>query len=470
MSATSEPPKSPQRRNSNQRERPKSAEALRLEAERHPGVAARIAAADILRDVVVHGHLLDECFAPEAVPSRLNGLDARDRSLVRSITTVALRRLGTIRFALSELLERGLPRQAGELEWTLVAAAAQILFLDVPDHAAVDLAVRIVRLNVKTAPYASLVNGVLRNLIRGRDSFLARSDPLDHDTPAWLATRWRKIYGDATARAIARANREEPTLDVTVKSDPEAWAERLDGVVLPTGSVRLRTHGAIQDLPGYDEGAWWVQDAAAALPACFLRIGPGDRVADFCAAPGGKTAQLAAAGASVTAIDRSAERLKRLSTNLSRLGLTAQIIVGDVLKLDIGPFDAVLVDAPCTATGTIRRHPDVAWTKSSSMPATLARIQSQMLDRAIKAVKPNGIVVYCTCSMEPEEGEMQIEALLRRNPDVLRSPIKAAEVGALAEAINRNGEFRALPPQLASDQPRLSGLDGFFAARLIRRG
>ena len=209
------------------------------EGEDCPGLAARLAAASILNDIVGRYHPLDECFSGTAILSRLGGLEPRDIALTRSIVTVALRRLGTIRAALAGLLEKGLPRQAAHLEWTLIAAAAQILFLEVPDHAAVDLAVRATRLEAKNAPYASLINGVLRNLIRAREKILLESDPLDHDTPAWLAARWRKTYGEAEAHAIASAHREEPTLDLTVLSDPLIWAERLGATVLPTGSLRL---------------------------------------------------------------------------------------------------------------------------------------------------------------------------------------------------------------------------------------
>lgn len=446
------------------------ADASRLEAEQHPGLPARIAAAAILNDIVGKSHSLEECFSPGAIPARLGGLDARDVALTRSIVTVALRRLGTIRAALGELLDKALPRQVAHLEWMLIAAAAQILFLDVPDHAAVDLAVRATRLEAKTAPFAGVINGVLRNLARGRDKILAESDPLDDDTPPWLAARWRKIYGEKLARAIASANRDEPTLDLTVKSDPALWAERLGGVVLPTGSVRLTTHAPITELPGYADGEWWVQDAAAALPARLLDAGAGARVADFCAAPGGKAAQLAAAGAAVTAIDRSAERLKRLAANFTRLNLHADVIVADIVGLKAPPFDAILLDAPCLATGTIRRHPDIAWTKKAADIATLAAVQSRMLDKAVELVKPGGAIVYCTCSLEPEEGELQISALLRRNPDVLRRPVSPSEIGGVAGVINENGELRTLPSHLPADDPRLSGLDGFFAARLIRRG
>jgi len=447
-----------------------SAEAQRLEAERHPGLQVRLAAALILNDIVAKGHALDERFAPEAVPSRITGFDARDRALTRSIVTVALRRLGTIRAALTDLLEKGLPRPVAHLEWTLIAAAAQILFLDVPDHAAVDLAVRATRLEAKNVPFASLVNGVLRNLIRARDKILAESNPLEHDTPPWLAARWRKTYGEEAARAIARANREEPTLDLTVKADAAGWAARLGARLLPTGSLRLATHAAVSELDGFAAGEWWVQDAAAALPARLLRAGPGMRAADFCAAPGGKAAQLAVAGADVTAIDRSAERLKRLAANFERLHLRADVIVADVVNLRAAPFDCILVDAPCSATGTIRRHPDVAWTKKPGDIATLAALQTRMLDKAVELLKPGGTIVYCTCSLEPEESELQIPALLRRNPDILRSPIEAGEVGGLSEILNENGELRSLPSHLADAEPRFSGLDGFFAARLIRRG
>ncbi len=445
-----------------------AAEIARQETMTVPGLAARVAAAAILRDVIANGHTLDELFAPATGLSRIGGLSLRDLALTRSIVTAALRRLGTIRYALAELLDRGVPRSAAQIEWCLTAAAAQILFLDVPDHAAVDLAVRMTRLDSKTAPYAALVNGVLRNLARNRETYLAAASPLDHDTPPWLAARWRKTYGEEGAQAIAAAHRLEPTLDVSVKSDPKIWTENLDATLLPTGSLRLATHLPIPDLPGFEEGAWWVQDAAAALPARLFDVRPATRIADLCSAPGGKTAQLAARGACVTAIDRSAERLKLLSNNFERLHLEAEIIVADVVALNGPIFDAVLLDAPCSATGTIRRHPDVAWTKKPGDLTKLAALQSRMLDKAIELVRPGGTIVYCTCSLEPEEGEQQIAALLRRNPDVVRLPITKEEVGGLDELVNANGEIRTLPFHLAHPEPRLSGLDGFFIARLVR--
>jgi 16S rRNA (cytosine967-C5)-methyltransferase len=433
-----------------------------------PGLAARIAAAQILGDTLAMGRPLEERFSGENMHARLAALDPRDRALTRSIATVSLRRLGIIRKALARFLEKGLPKKSGGLEWTLVVAAAQILFLDAPDHAAVDLAVRAARAEPAAAPYAALVNGVLRNLARERQEILDSSSALDDDAPAWLAARWRAHYGEATARAIALANRDEPTLDLSVKSDPEGWARRLGGIVLPTGSVRLESHVAVPDLEGYGAGEWWVQDAAAALPARLLNAAPGMRVVDLCAAPGGKSAEIAATGASLTAVDRSAERLKRLAVNFQRLRLDAEIAVADALSFEAPPFDAVLLDAPCTATGTIRRHPDVAWTKRLGDLAPLVALQAQLLDKAVALTRPGGVIVYCTCSLEPEEGESHIAALLRRNPDVRRLPVEADEIGGLTECISAAGDLRTLPCHLRGPSPRLSGLDGFFAARLRR--
>ena len=271
------------------------------------GLPARLAAAAILAEVIGGSHPLDEYFTTEATSAKLAGLDARDRSLVRSIVTVSLRRLGTIRKALARLLERGVPKKSGTLEWTLIVMAAQILFLDIPDHAAVNACVQAARNDPQSQPFAALANAVARNLARTREEALT-AEPLA-DVPAWLASRWKQTYGDAVLADIAAANRTEPRLDLSVKSDPAKWAERLDADLLPTGSIRLRGHTPVPELAGYGEGEWWVQDVAAALPAKLLGVKPGERVADLCAAPGGKTAQLIVAGGHVVAVDRSAERL-----------------------------------------------------------------------------------------------------------------------------------------------------------------
>jgi 16S rRNA (cytosine967-C5)-methyltransferase len=431
-------------------------------------MAARIAAARAVAEALTLARPLEERLADLGL--RAGGLDPRDRALARSIATVALRRLGTIRKALARRLEKGMPKRGGALEWTLIVAAAQILFLDVPDHAAVDLAVKATRADPASAPFAALANAVLRTIARERDAILASSDPLEDDAPGWLAQRWRATYGERLARAIAAAHRAEPTLDISVKSSADGWAARLGGIVLPTGSVRLDTHTPVGELEGYSTGEWWVQDAAAALPARLLRPAMGMRIVDLCAAPGGKAAELAAAGAEVTTVDRSAERLKLLAANFERLRLHSEIVVADALAFDAPPFDAVLLDAPCLATGTIRRHPDVAWIKRPGDLPPLIKLQAQLLDRAIALTRSGGAIVYCVCSLEPEEGEAQIAAVLRRNPDARRSRIAAEEIGGLAECLTPAGDLRTLPSHLWGDDPRRSGLDGFFAARLVKAG
>jgi 16S rRNA (cytosine967-C5)-methyltransferase len=254
-----------------------------------------------------------------------------------------------------------------------------------------------------------------------------------------------------------------------VKSDPEAWAARLGGRVLPTGSVRTIAHGVVSALPGFADGAWWVQDAAAALPARLFAAVEGLRVADLCAAPGGKTAQLAAAGARVTAVDRSPARLARLRENLTRLSLVAEPICADVAEWNAEPFDAVLLDAPCSSTGTIRRHPDIAWLKRAADITSLAALQRRLIELAIALTKPGGTLVYCTCSLEPEEGEEIIADVLAREPGVRRAPIAAAEVFGRGEFITQDGDLRTLPCHFPDADSRLAGVDGFYAARLAKR-
>jgi 16S rRNA (cytosine967-C5)-methyltransferase len=430
-----------------------------------PGFAARRIAAEIVSGVLRRKRPLDEML--EA--SGLGMLPERDRALVRSIVAAVLRRLGTLRHLLAAQLERGVPREAPQLEPVLLVGAAQILFLEVPDHAAVDLSVQLTQADHGAARYAGLVNAVLRRLAEHGKNRLAELDTVMLDTPEWLMRRWVVHYGESTARAIAAAHTREPALDLSVKSDPQDWATRLNGRVLPTGTVRLIPSGPISQLAGFNDGGWWVQDAAAALPARLLGDVRGKSVADLCAAPGGKTAQLAAAGAQVTAVDRSPARLARLRQNLGRLQLSAEIVEADAAVWQGGPFDAVLLDAPCSSTGTIRRHPDIPWLKSETDLAKLATLQARLLGHAATLLKPGGgVLLYCTCSLEPEEGEQQVEPLLAAHPDLRRSPIRADEVAGHAELLSANGELRTLPCQWPDDEPRLAGLDGFYAARIVR--
>jgi 16S rRNA (cytosine967-C5)-methyltransferase len=435
-----------------------------------PGLMARRIAAEILENVLRRRRPLDEQLDGAQAHPGLPALEERDRALVRMLVATVLRRLGSLRHLLRLYMPGGLPADAPRVETALLLGAAQLLWLDVPDHAAVDLAVRLVQADRRAARFPGLVNAVLRRLAREGAADLAAAEARPLDTPDWLFARWSAHYGEATARAIAAAQRLPPALDLTTKSDPAEWAARLRGLVLPTGTVRAAAHGPVARLPGYGEGQWWVQDAAAALPARLLGDVAGCAVADLCAAPGGKTAQLALAGARVTAVDRSRERLKRLAENLARLGLRAEAVAADATQWEAGPFDAVLLDAPCLATGTIRRHPDIAWLKREADLAGLADLQGRLLDRAVALTRPGGLIVYCTCSLEPEEGERQVAALLARNPAVRRKPVRAEEVAGNADWLTGDGDLRTLPCHMPApeDEPRLGGLDGFFAARLER--
>ncbi len=434
-----------------------------------PGLAARRLAADILDAVLRRRRALDDELDAAATRAALAALPERDRALTRALVAAVLRRLGSLRHLLGLFLDRGLPKEAPRAETTLLLGAAQIVLLDVPDHAGVDLAVRLVQADRHAARYAGLVNAVLRRLTREGAGRLAALDVAALDTPEWLMARWIATYGETTARAIALANGREPALDLTVKSDPEMWAARLGGQVLPTGTVRMIAHGAITALPGFAEGVWWVQDAAAALPVRLFGNVTGLRVADLCAAPGGKTAQLAAAGARVTSVDRAPARLDRVRENLARLSLSANLIVADVAEWTAEPSEAVLLDAPCSSTGTIRRHPDVPWLKSPADIAKLAVLQRRLIERAAALTKPGGTLVYCTCSLEPEEGEHIVADLLAREPSVRRAPIAAAEVFGCGEFITKDGDLRTLPCHFPDAESRLAGLDGFYAARLEKR-
>jgi 16S rRNA (cytosine967-C5)-methyltransferase len=430
-----------------------------------PGLAVRLLAADILDGVLRQRRALDDILESSHALSKLA---ERDRALVRALVGVVLRRLGTLRHMLAMFLERGLPQQAPRVEIALLLGAAQILFLNVPDHAAVDLAVRVAQADQRAAPFAGLINAVLRRLTREGATRLAALDSLGLDAPDWLLARWTAAYGDATARAIVAVNSQEPALDVTVKNDPEFWAAKLGGRVLATGSVRLVAPGAVGALPGFAEGAWWVQDAAAALPARLTGDIRGRRVADLCAAPGGKTAQLILAGAKVTAVDRAPARLQRLRENLGRLALEAEIVCADIEEWTAEPFDAVLLDAPCSSTGTIRRHPDVAWLKDADDVVKLSRLQRRLLDRAVALTKPGGTLVYCTCSLEPEENENVVADLLIREPAMRRVAITRSDVFGRDELISKDGDLRTLPCHFPDADSRFAGSDGFYAARLVK--
>lgn len=437
-----------------------------------PGLASRKAAARLLAAVVDAHTPLDGLTDNEHGHPQYRALDARDRALVRAILATALRHRVTISTLLARRLEKPLPANATTLSHLLNVAAAQTLFLDVPDSAAVDLAVSHAKDDPRTARFAKLVNAVLRALVRAKDAELAAALAATLDAPDWFAERLTSAYGKEETARILAMHRIEAPVDFSVKSDPSLWAEKLGGIVLPTGSVRVeRLTGPVTDLPGFADGEWWVQDAAAALPAKLMGDIRGLRVADLCAAPGGKTAQLALAGAHVTALDSSKSRLARLRQNLDRLGLSADIVQADVLAFEPEkPFDAVLLDAPCSSTGTVRRHPDVPWTKSPADIAKLADLQRRLLARAVRLVKPGGKIVFSNCSLDPDEGERLLESFLAETPGVTVDPIRSDEAAGIGPFLARQGWLRTTPAGLDLGRPEISGLDGFFAARLIRQG
>jgi len=437
-----------------------------------PGLATRKAATRLLAAVIESGTSLDGLTDNEHGHPQYRALDGRDRALVRAILATALRFRCTIEALIARRLDRPLPHNATTLNHLLHVAAAQILFLDIPDSAAVDLAVEHAKSDPRTARFSGMVNGVLRALVRVKDRALPAALAQTVDAPDWFRERLTAAYGEDKAALILARHRLEAPVDFTVRSDPGHWAETLGGLALPTGSVRLaELQGPVTDLPGYDNGDWWVQDAAAALPARLLGDIAGQRVADLCAAPGGKTAQLIAAGARVTAVDASRNRIARLKTNLDRLKLEAEIIEADVAAWEPSRlFDAVLLDAPCSSTGTVRRHPDVPWTKSPAEVDKLAGVQRRLLDAAVRLTRPGGRIVFSNCSLDPMEGETMVAAFLTSNPDVATDPVAPDEFPDLTGFITPQGWLRTTPADLTLEAERLSGLDGFFAARLRKTG
>jgi 16S rRNA (cytosine967-C5)-methyltransferase len=424
----------------------------------------RAVALTLLAQVLERRRPLDEALAGS---KGLAALAARDRAFVRRLLATLLRRLGQVDALIDHCLDRPLRRGHGDVRNLLRLGAVQLAFLDTPAHAAVSTT-----LNLATTPrlagHKGLINALLRRIAREGADLLARQDAARLNAPHWLWDSWVAAYGEPTARAIAEAHLNEPPLDLTVKKPAEAaaWAERLEATLLPTGSLRLPPgRGEVARLPGYDDGAWWIQDAAATLPSRLLGAVAGRRVVDLCAAPGGKTAALAAAGARVTAVEVSPARLARLEANLARLGLNAETVAADATRWrPPAPADAVLLDAPCSGTGTLRRHPDIAWLKRSTDLAALVALQDRLLAAAVEMTAPGGTIVYATCSLQPKEGIARIAALLAAGAPVVRAPIHAEEVFGTAEWLTPEGDLRTLPCHLAA----LGGMDGFYACRLHR--
>ncbi|MDP6172862.1 MAG: transcription antitermination factor NusB [Rhodospirillales bacterium] len=417
---------------------------------------------EVLEGIFRHNERLEECFAGHP---RLAGLDRRDRALARNMLGVTLRRLGQIDAIIDHFLDRPLPRKARGARQILRLGACQILFMRTPPHAAVDESVGLAAAIPALTAYKGLINAVLRRVVDKGPGLLAGQDPGRLNMAPWLWQRLEAAYGADVCKRISAAHMEAPPpLDLTVKSDAGGWAGKLGGKLLMGDTVRLSQTGPIEELAGFGDGAWWVQDGAAALPARLLGEVWGKSVIDMGAAPGGKTAQLASAGARVTAIDRSPNRLERLRENLARLKLEANVICADGCDWrPDSPADMVLLDAPCSSSGTVRRHPDMPWRKGAGEFGKLVELQKKLLDAAVQMLRPGGSVVFATCSLLPGEGPALIEQCLKSGA-LKRDPIRRAELGGRGEFLTTQGELRTLPSHL----PDEGGMDGFFAVRLIR--
>lgn len=426
-----------------------------------PGSNARLSALGALVHSLDRQKPLDGAWALDRY---FPGMSPSDRAFAQLLAKTTLRRLGQIDDILKRFLEHPLSARTSRVMHILRLGVTQLLWLETPPHAAVHSAVEMTK-QIRMEKYSGLVNAVLKRIVREGPQLAAKQDAARLNTPDWLWKRWESAYGAEVTRRIAQMHMKEPPLDISVKKDPAFWATQLGGVVLPTGSVRLRDTRNITQLKGFSEGAWWVQDMAATIPARLLGDVHDKRVIDLCAAPGGKTAQLATAGAKVSAVDKSKDRIAMLKTNVHRLKLQAEYVTTDASKW-IPAFapDAILLDAPCSATGTLRRHPDVAWLRREEDIANLVATQKKLLLHAFDMVRPGGILVYSVCSLQPEEGEDQITGLLQEREDATLKPVDPALLGGMTECITPRGEIRTLPFHLSE----LDGMDGFYAAILCK--
>lgn len=420
--------------------------------------SSRRVALELLQAVLRHKRPLDEAIANHTA---FGQLESRDRGFARNMVSTALRRLGQIDALINHFLDSPLPHRASGVMDILRLGVCQLIFIGTPPHAAVDKSVALCEA-AGLGRFKGLVNAILRRTAKDGPALIRQQDAERFNTPDWLWNAWQKAFGEDTCRLIARAHLEEAPLDISVKKDHRVWAERLKAAPLPTGTLRRAAGGPVTGLTGYDEGAWWIQDAASALPVRLFGDVAGQQVVDLCAAPGGKTAQLAAAGAEVIAIDRSAARLRRLTENLGRLGLEAETLASDAtLWRPQGQAGMVLLDAPCSGTGTIRRHPDIAHLKTPDDVARLADVQARLIDAAVRMMAQGATLVYSVCSLQREEGIDQVARAIAAH-GLERIPASVGEVGDLDEVITPEGDIRTLPCHLKA----FGGIDGFYAARL----
>lgn len=428
------------------------------------GMAARTAALSVLAQILGRKKMLEAALETDAL---FLSLPPRDRAFTRMLVATALRRRGQLDDLIARAMDKGDAPRPETLKWILYLGITQILFMDVADHAAVDTSVTLAAQNDMQGK-KGFVNAVLRRIAsQDGQSWLAAQDAAALNIPAWLYTQWVADYGPVRAKDIALASLAEAALDITVR-DPdktEHWRVALATTLLPTGSLRRPAGGHVTDLAGFDEGAWWVQDASSAIPARLFGDISGKTVLDLCAAPGGKTLQLAAMGANVVALDRSASRMALLGENIRRMGLEGRVktIVEDgAAWIPREKFTHILLDAPCTATGTIRRHPDLLALKTEKDQAGLLGIQERLLENAARLLEVGGTLIYCTCSLQKAEGEEQIDKFLQAHPTFRRLAIRREEYGNIEGPVTANGDVRILPYHLKEQ----GGMDGFFIGRL----
>ncbi len=411
---------------------------------------------------------LDASLAAAAKP----GVAWQEIAFARRLAETALRRLGSIDWVIDHCLKHKLPPKTEAVRDFLRIGLAQIFFMETADHAAVHTTVELIANSRRREAQGlkNLANALLRRCVREREAFLNQvNKQANLDTPPWLWQRWTAAYGETAAGRIAAAHRLEPPLDLVfhTKAGRDNFVKQAGGSPLPTGALRLDRQGKVSTLPGFSEGRFWVQDMAAGLAVPLFGSVADKKVADLCAAPGGKTLQLAAGGGHVTAVDISTAKCALLRENLQRTGLSADIVTSNIMKWRPRElFDCVLLDAPCSATGTIRRHPDLPYLKRPSDIEKLRDIQAGMLTRAFSFLQPGGTLIYCVCSLEPEEGEQQVAAFLDGGPGAKRQPVEASEAGGLKEAITADGDVRTLPCHLEE----AGGMDGFFISRLMKAG
>ena len=422
------------------------------------GLSARRIAIEILLEVLDKSTPLDDVFNKYLQSgSYLSKMEPEDRSFCRLLVSSTLRNLTEIDFILNKFLKKSLNKSPSKVQMILRIGIVQIIYLKTPDHAATNTSVE-----MAGGKWKSLINAIMRNALRERDKIKIYQEE-SPKTPLWLTERWKAEWGENYIN-IENAHRVlSPPIDLCVKEDPLVWADKLNGYYISNKTVRLNNTSLISDLEGFESGDWWVQDYSSQIPATLLNIKKGDEVLDLCAAPGGKTSQLVAMGAEVTSIDGNKKRIERLKENLSRLNYTSSIIHSDVRDFKSEKkWSKIILDAPCSSTGTLRRHPDIMHIKKENDIRSLEKLQSDLLLSSWKLLSENGSLIYCTCSLEVEEGENQIFKFIKENKDAEIERILPGEVSGLKELITEDGLLRIFPDHLSE----IGGMDGFFIARL----